>query len=303
MSTPERAGWYDDPEDESRLRYFDGIIWSDRTVPRKTHRSAPPVAAAPTAGHGTDPAAQGHVPTAPGTDVFGRSTGHPAGPPAAHPYGAQGGSPYGATPDGNQAQRTPEPLAADGRPLASYGSRAAAYMIDAAILGVLNVVLAGWAWWFFMADYWSFAMDLVMNDPGGQMPSVEQVSSMLNYRYFFIALAIGFVVEAIYHVGFLVARNATPGKLVMGISVQRVTGAGRLGVGVSFMRALLPLGLRVLWGLTCLFDVVVRAVDLLWPIKDPKQQALHDKIAGTQVVQGKQPRASDTPGPVSGHGS
>ena len=36
MSTPERAGWYDDPEDETQLRYFDGIIWSERTEPKST---------------------------------------------------------------------------------------------------------------------------------------------------------------------------------------------------------------------------------------------------------------------------
>ena len=34
----------------------------------------------------------------------------------------------------------------------------------------------------------------------------------------------------------------------------------------------------------------VTLADLLWPLRDPRRQALHDKIAGTQVVRGRQPR-------------
>ena len=41
MSTPERAGWYDDPEDESQLRYFDGVVWSQHRVPRRAPAPEP----------------------------------------------------------------------------------------------------------------------------------------------------------------------------------------------------------------------------------------------------------------------
>ena len=27
------SGWYDDPDDDTQLRYWDGILWSDRTMP------------------------------------------------------------------------------------------------------------------------------------------------------------------------------------------------------------------------------------------------------------------------------
>ena len=40
------------------MRYFDGIIWSDRTVPRQSRQTAPAAA-----------------PGGPGTDVFGRPSG------------------------------------------------------------------------------------------------------------------------------------------------------------------------------------------------------------------------------------
>lgn len=288
MSTPERAGWYDDPEDESRLRYFDGIIWSDRTVPRQTHRSSPPVAGDPTAGHRADPAGQG--PTAPGTDVFGRSTGHHSGPPAANPYGAQQGAPYATPP-----VRTPEPTTADGRQaLASYGARVGAYLIDGLIVMVLNAVVAGWAWWLWISDYMTFVVDAaVANEPErveGLKP--EQMLAMLDWKFFFIALALSLLVQAIYHIGFLTTRSATPGKMALGLSVRRVDRPGRLSVGTAFMRMLLPLGVGVLSVVPVVSYLMsfVSIADLVWPIKDPKRQALHDKIAGTQVVVGKQPR-------------
>ena len=61
------------------------------------------------------------------------------------------------------------------------------------------------------------------------------------------------------------------------------------------MRVLLPLALQMLsWvpGLSLLV-LVLNPADLLLPIIDPKRQTLHDKIAGTVVVVGPQPRGSD----------
>jgi len=34
--TPSGPGWYDDPDDASQLRYFDGVVWSSHTTPRKS---------------------------------------------------------------------------------------------------------------------------------------------------------------------------------------------------------------------------------------------------------------------------
>ncbi|MGO4244520.1 DUF2510 domain-containing protein, partial [Janibacter sp. RAF20_2_2] len=59
MSTPERAGWYDDPEDETQLRYFDGIIWSERTVPRQTRAAQPTPEIAPQGDPAVGPGAPG----------------------------------------------------------------------------------------------------------------------------------------------------------------------------------------------------------------------------------------------------
>ena len=104
------------------------------------------------------------------------------------------------------------------------------------------------------------------------------------------------LVQTAYHVGFLSTRSATPGKMVLGLSVRSVDRAGRIGVGTAFMRILLPLAIGVLSVIPLVSYLMsfVAIADLVWPIKDQRRQALHDKIAGTQVVRGKQPRATSS---------
>lgn len=302
MSTPERAGWYDDPEDESQLRYFDGIIWSDRTVPRRAPARQP----SPT----PDPSGQQ---PAPGTDVFGRPVpGGQQGQPSQHaqlPHGqgAQGGA---QPPTWGQAQhpggwsRQPaEPATEDGQPLAGYGSRVGAYLLDGLILGLINLLLTGWAWYLWMADYWDFVWDAAV---AGDQDAVndltpDQVLAFFDWQYFFLALGLSLLLQLAYHVGFLATRSATPGKMVVGLSVRRVDRPGPLGVGTAFMRYLLPLTVAMFSAVPLISYVVwiVTATDLLWPIKDQRRQALHDKIAGTQVVRGKQLR--EAPAEAPGH--
>ena len=38
------------------------------------------------------------------------------------------------------------------------------------------------------------------------------------------------------------------------------------------------------------FFSILNLLDVLWPLWDEKKQALHDKVAGTNVVMGPQPR-------------
>src|SRR5699024_293398 len=97
------------------------------------------------------------------------------------------------------------------------------------------------------------------------------------------------LVQALYGIGFLVAKGATPGKMLAGISVRRADRPGPLGFGRAALRMLLPLILRVLWVLTCMIEVVFRALDLFWPLKDERRRALAVECAATRVVAG--PRA------------
>lgn len=297
MSTPERAGWYDDPEDDSQLRYFDGIIWSDRTVPRRAPARQPAPAADLT----------GQQPT-PATDVFGRPVAggqpgqHASQPPGQHPQGGPQQPAWGpAQQHGGWSQQPSEPTTEDGQPLAGYGARVGAYLLDALLMGLLNLVLTGWAWYLWMADYWSFVWDAAL---AGDQDAVndltpEQLWAFFDWQFFFLALGLSLLLQVAYHVGFLAARGATPGKMVVGLSVRRVDRPGPLSVGTAFMRYVLPLGVAVFSMLPFVGYVmwVVTATDLLWPIKDERRQALHDKIAGTQVVRGRQLRQPKTDEP------
>lgn len=299
MSTPERAGWYDDPEDDSQLRYFDGIIWSDRTVPRYAPSKQPAAPLDPTA-----------TEDAPATDVFGRPVGggsqpdqQPQQPWSTPQQGQQGQQGWGQQPAGwSHGQQPTEPTTEDGQPLAGYGARVGAYLIDGLIVGLLNLLISGWAWYLWMADYWRFAWDAAM---AGDQDAVndltpEQVLGFFDWQYFFIAMGLSLLLQVAYHVGFLVARGATPGKMVVGLSVRRVDRPGPLGVGTAFMRYLLPLSVAVFSMVPLLSYVlwIVAIVDLVWPIKDPRRQALHDKIGGTQVVKGKQLRTAPDEAPA-----
>lgn len=307
MSTPERAGWYDDPEDDSQLRYFDGIIWSDRTVPRRAP-SRQPAATADLTGQQPVPA----------TDVFGRPVadgqpGQHATPeqqpgqhsPWSHGQQPQGGPQQPAWAPAHQhagwGQQPSEPTTEDGQPLAGYGARVGAYLLDALLVGLLNLVLTGWAWYLWMADYWSFVWDAAV---AGDQDAVndltpEQLWAFFDWQFFFLAMALSLLLQVAYHVGFLSTRGATPGKMAVGLSVRQTGQPGPLTVGTAFMRYLLPLGVAVFSMVPLISYVVwiVSATDLLWPIKDERRQALHDKIAGTQVVRGKQlrqPKADET---------
>ena len=44
------AGWYDDPADETMLRYWDGAAWTGRVRPKNAPPAAPPMGAASAGG-------------------------------------------------------------------------------------------------------------------------------------------------------------------------------------------------------------------------------------------------------------
>ena len=104
-----------------------------------------------------------------------------------------------------------------------------------------------------------------------------------------IAAIVGFA----YQVFFLSRTGATPGKVAMGISVRLRERPGVLSVADACRRAFLQTALSLLGNIPVMGSLAGLAslLDLLWPAWDNKKQALHDKIAATNVVVGKQPRA------------
>ncbi len=96
---------------------------------------------------------------------------------------------------------------------------------------------------------------------------------------------IGLVVVARVPRGFLRWKAATPGKLALGMRVRLRETPGQMSWGTILKRwggqfgtplATVP----VLGSIAGLYPLL----DGLWPLWDSKKQALHDKIAATNVV-------------------
>jgi uncharacterized RDD family membrane protein YckC len=300
MSTPTTPGWYDDPQDDTKLRYFDGVIWSNHTTPRSTR----PAAAASQAGQQQFPG-QGHPPQYPGqaqgqSQPPGQQYPGPAAPgqqypgqqvPGQHnpqfPGGPQqGGWNAPAYPGMSAVATTP-----DGQPLAGYWQRVGAYLIDGIIQFVILMLLGGWLAFKAIQPVWDQISKAVDSGNTSTLNSID--TSTVNYGYLLAFGVVGAAIGFGYAVFFLSRTGATPGKAALGISVRLRERPGPLTVAVAAQRTSVQAVLSLLGNIPLLGNLFSLAalVDLLWPAWDDKKQALHDKFAKTNVVVGKQPRS------------
>ncbi|HAL46249.1 MAG: hypothetical protein CL694_14105 [Chloroflexi bacterium] len=106
------------------------------------------------------------------------------------------------------------------------------------------------------------------------------VAMLLDSVLFLATLIIGYLVWWLIVIG----KGQTPGKQIMGI--RAITDSGmKSGWGRTFVRELLVKG--IVFGFLSAFTLgVVGILDYLWALWDIDKQALHDKMAGTFVVQG-----------------
>ncbi|MDE9367813.1 RDD family protein [Luteipulveratus sp. YIM 133132] len=299
------SGWYDDPDDSTQLRYFDGILWTERRTPKlmpglaeSTIGSPPrPDAEQPHGGSST-----GGAPTAPGAGA-GTPSGTPTreqNPWQAPPQGGAGRAPGGHQPGqwpagpGRPAQhpeRPPVPTTPDGRPISGWWRRFGAYVVDGMLILVVSSI-ASWPWsqsWF--ETYADYARDVTdAQQRGLTRPSAPEALQELPWQWLLIFVAL----LAVYEIGFTVWRGQTVGKMITGISVRQLEHATLptlseaavrfLVKGIAFVLA----PITVLSGLGTLFTVA----DGLWPLGDRNRQALHDKAPGTVVVVGRVHRQS-----------
>ncbi len=142
-----------------------------------------------------------------------------------------------------------------GHQFASWGRRLAAVVIDGAILGTVVVATA-----------------LV----AGVSP--EQLNAEIRAADGIFALLLFVVPEAVYDTLMIGSRSQTIGKMAMRIAVVDVAdGRGRIGYRRAFMRWVVTNLLWTLW-------LVPGILDHLWPLRDKRRQAWHDKAARTVVV-------------------
>ena len=299
--TQQPAGWYDDPQDPSQLRYWDGVIWSDHTSPKisptvEQSTIGMPYGVVPASARPQSPGSQGAQGPRTVQDGFAspqqgrgqqgqQGQGQPGGEWPA--YG-QGPGSLGQQTQGWQSQglaTTP-----DGVVLSGWWKRVLARILDGLIIWIVALPLTfsllkrGAT---VLGDYFQKVMDAakagsstVQDPPPDFATSIIQVSLIM------------LVVYVIYEVAFLTWRGATPGRMVVGISVRLRDQAGPPPLAVVLRRTAVKEGPASLGGVPFLGTMgsMFSLIDVLWPLWDPKKQAIHDKVAKTNVVVGPQPR-------------
>jgi uncharacterized RDD family membrane protein YckC len=138
--------------------------------------------------------------------------------------------------------------------LASWGRRLAALALDGLILGATifaAVMLAG--------------------------VSVVELNDLLVDGDTVVLLALFVLPEAIYDTAMIGARNQTFGKMALGIKVVDAESRSPIGYPRAFTRWMSTAAMRALF-------TIPTVVDHLWPLRDRRNQSLHDKFARTVVV-------------------
>ncbi|KRE43587.1 hypothetical protein ASG74_01715 [Knoellia sp. Soil729] len=257
MSTPSSPGWYENPDNPEELRYFDGILWTANTTPLRKRAHQGPVAPQPTA-PGERPAGWGPQPH--------QQTG-----------------PLAQTLRPGQSTLPGQPV------LASYGLRVVAYILDMLVVGAVSLLLGGWFLWKALEPVLE-QFDTALNT--GDVEAMSQAITQASLGYLAAFIALQLVLFMIYHVFCLVRWGATPGKMAVGISVRRVDRAGVLDMDTALRRAGFQAAVQALGNLpyASLIGSVALVIDLVWPIADDRNQALHDKVARTIVIKGRAER-------------
>lgn len=272
------SGWYDDPHDPNQLRYWDGVIWSDRTAPKRPLN--------------LDQSTIGSPPPAP-----------PQGPYAGH---APGRDPHhGAGPAGRPPQGPPPPWAGgdrgyysigqattpDGQLLSGWWRRVGARIVD----GILTTIISAIVAFPLVSDIsalYSDWLQQVLRDAESGSTAIGTVPSELLTKVALFGV-VTFVVYGVWEVVLLAVFGTSPGRRLTGISVRLRERPGPLPWGASLVRFLIKEGGSLL-GLVPVIGFlgnVFILLDSLFPLWDQNKQAIHDKGARTNVVVGQQKRS------------
>jgi uncharacterized RDD family membrane protein YckC len=171
---------------------------------------------------------------------------------------------------------------ADGVPLASWWWRVLAVLIDNMITTAIVTVITFPVWRSLYAALISYFNAVLDAQTSGITPPTLNTTDLISGTSQMIVTSVTLVVGILYHGGFLRWKSATPGKLICGLRVVPVD-RGRDPGPLAWS----SIGIRVaVWVLPSIsaFLGFVTLVDVLFPLWNPKRQALHDIAAKTQVV-------------------
>lgn len=216
------------------------------------------------------------------------ATGGVAPPPGPHPQG------YAAPPQYAPPQYAPPgyappqwyagtpgpPPSPSGQPLASFGDRLLAWLIDTALASAVSLVLFMPV---FFILWWRMFTEMTRTTPDGTFVEPDLGTFFIEFFLPIMLLQLGVLVLMLglywlYHVEYLKRGGQTLGKKVMKLRVVPIDPARRLDRRMAGRR----------WLVQSLAGSLVPGVSYLdgfWQLWDkPWQQCLHDKFAGTVVV-------------------
>jgi uncharacterized RDD family membrane protein YckC len=180
-----------------------------------------------------------------------------------------------APPGGYARPPAPPPVTPGGHPLAEFGDRAVAFIIDTAILSgaALVLVIPVVVYQLVIIDDWVSAA--AENEPPDGAMVARLLSVFVAYLLVFL-LMLG--VYYVYRVEMMFRSGQTVGKRVMRIKVVPLDPRLILTRGIATRRWLVDsVGVTLV--------PLLFWIDGLWQYWDqPYRQCLHDKVAGTTVV-------------------
>jgi uncharacterized RDD family membrane protein YckC len=247
------AGWHPDPVPPTegaapQLRYWDGTRWTEHVAPASATVQTPQVGQ-------TQPAA----------------------------YAGTYGQVYDTPP---WAGARPEPTTPDGERLAGWWQRVLASILDGIVLGIIGLLIA-LPWWRDIFHAYTDWFDEAINSgsTGATVDPYELQRHVM--RPLLVIGAINLALGFVYTVGFLMWKQATPGKLIVGLRVRLRESPGPMPIGTVLLRWVGQYGVGIIGLIPYVGSVgsLYTLLDSLWPLWDDKKQALHDKLAKTNVVQ------------------
>lgn len=138
--------------------------------------------------------------------------------------------------------------------LASWGRRLAALLVDIVVLGLVIAAAL-------------LAAGMPADDLRDRIRDGETL----------LIVVLFLIPEAIYHTALIGSRSQTFGKMALKIKVVDAETSAPIGYPRAFRRWLSTAALRALF-------TVPTVVDHLWPLRDRRNQTLHDKFARSVVV-------------------
>ena len=154
----------------------------------------------------------------------------------------------------------------DGRPLAGWGRRFAAWLLDGIFSTLLSLVGGGLAGGLVFLAIYVLAGGDATEVAVGMAAVVGIVAALVTAGCYYTYL----------HGN---ERGQTWAKRMLGIRVRDEATGGRIGYGRAFARWILPV---LFWN----FLYIPGILDGLWPLWDEKRQTWHDKIVRSVVVRG-----------------